>query len=142
MATLRFLWVIHTTSTQENADTEESFRLEIRADDAPSPTGTTVFLRFPDLPSSDEKERGVTEQYMFDLRGQGINMESLKPADISITIGGSDAWLPSSIWVIGEDEGSNHRLIAGVPNWPTSVRDGWFSTDRAEGRPTRSLAID
>lgn len=143
MATLRFLWVIHTTSTRENADTEDRFSLNLRVSDFPIPQGTTVTLPFPDLPSPDEKERGVTEQYLFDLRNQEprINMAFLDAEDISITIQGRDAWLPASIWVIGEDVNSTRRLLAGVPNWPTSVSRGWFSADTSEGRPTRSLLL-
>jgi hypothetical protein len=144
MATLRYLWVIHTTSTQENADTDAKFRLGLRASPFPIPEGTTLSLPFPDLPSSDEKERGVTEQYMFDLRPHElkINMALLDPEDVTITIEEDDAWLPASIWVIGEDVHSTRRLIAGVPNWPTSVNRGWFSKDHTEGRRTRSLLVE
>jgi hypothetical protein len=143
MATLRFLWVIHTTSTQANADTENKFRLNLLASPFPFPQGTTVRLPFPDLPSPDERERGVTEEYRFDLSGvePRINMTFLDAEEISITILGDDAWLPASIWVIGEDVNSTRRLLAGVPNWPTSVSRGWFSTDTSEGRATRSLLI-
>ena len=138
MARLRFLWIIHTTSTSANADTESAFRLVLPISD-----GTTVGFPFPNLPSPDERERGVTEQYMFDFRNiqDEFLMEFLQADDISIRILGSDAWLPSSIWAIGEDINSNRRLLAGVPNWPTTIERGWFSTDTSEGRPIRSLQL-
>lgn len=143
MATLRFLWIIHTTSTRANADTDDPFRLEVRERTTPPPGGSWRFLPFPDLPSPDEKQQGVTEQYRFDLTAEtghlSIDMDTLTPDGIAVTIRGVDAWLPSSIWAIGEDVNGARRLLAGVPNWPTSVSRGWFSEDPTEGRMTRSL---
>ena len=140
MAELRNLWIIVTTSMQQDADTDDGFALDLRVSPFPAPNGTSVRIPFPDLPSSDERERGATDQYLFKPRHSSpINMDFVDGDDISITILGDDAWLPSSIWAIGEDANGTRRLIAGEPDWPTSVSRGWFSTDPAEGRATRSL---
>jgi hypothetical protein len=141
MARLSFVWIIHTTSTRADADTDDAFRLSVRASPFPLPPGTWVRVGFPDLPSPDERERGATEQYRFDFRSRepAIDMALLDGADMEIEILGSDAWLPSSIWAIGQDVNGTRKLIAAHPSWPTSISNGWFSTDLSEGRPTRRL---
>jgi hypothetical protein len=138
MAELRTIWVIHTTSTRSNADTENEFELEVRTSPFPAPNGTWAARRFPPLPT-DERESGTTDQYEFDLRGEGVNMELVQGDDLSIRILGDDAWLPSSIWVIGQDATPTTRLLAAHPLWPTSIAQGWFSRDPAEGRARRTL---
>ena len=140
MARLSFLWVIVTTANAENADTDSRFQLNVRVPNVP---GIATWIRqpFPDIPSPDERERNATDQYRFDYRSRSpaIDMTFLDGSEIEIEILGDDAWLPSSIWVIGEDVNGDRRLIAGRPTWPTSVDNGWFSTDTSEGRPRRAL---
>ena len=137
---LSYIWIIHTTSQIQNADTEDKFRLDIAHPTIPQEL--LLSLPFPDLPSPDERERGVTEQYKFDLTvAEGSINTDLAASDIRITILGNDAWLPDSVWAIGEDVHGIRGLLAGVPNWPTGVHTGWFSTDLSEGAPTRSLDI-
>jgi hypothetical protein len=141
MARLSLLWIIHTTSSLPNADTENRFRLNVRASPFPLPNGTWIRIDFPDIPSPDEREANATDQYRFDYRRRSppIEMSLLDGSDIEIEIRDDDAWLPSSIWAIGQDADGARRLIAGHPTWPTSITNGWFSTDTSEGRRARRL---
>lgn len=135
MARLKYLWVIHTTSAADNADTEDTFSLQVRT--PVNNQAVIAQLVFPDLPH-DERERGRTDQYRFDMRPFNVDMFGFREANFSIITGGSDAWLPASIWVIGQDVEGTRRLLASVPQWPSS---GWFSRDDAEGRSMRALDI-
>ena len=135
MALLDHLWVIQTTSTKADADTEDSFRFGLLFTQ-PNPQ-FEIWLNFPDLPH-DERERGRTDQYRFniDQSATPMAMELLQSRNFAIATNGSDAWLPESIWVIGQDVSRGRRLLVGIPSWPSNL---WFSTDLSEGRPQRSL---
>jgi hypothetical protein len=52
-------------------------------------------------------------------------------------MGSTDAWLPSSVWVIGQAEDGELRLLAGVPHWPSNL---WFSADASEGKTEYKLS--
>lgn len=125
MTKLDHFWVIHTTSTTANADTEDTFSLGLLSTQ-PNPS-FEIWLPFPLLPH-DERERGRTDQYRFNIveSETTISMELLRARNLAIRTNGSDAWLPSSIWVLGQDVSGTRRLLAGVPNWPRSL---WFSKD-------------
>ncbi|MGH9970006.1 MAG: hypothetical protein ACREBG_19730 [Pyrinomonadaceae bacterium] len=135
MARLRTLWVIHTTSAQGDANTDERFRMIIKDSSA-----QRTELVLPSL-QHDERERGRTDEYVFNLEGgRFIEMETLRPADIGIEITGGNAWLPKSIWVIGQDVQGGRKLLAAQPSWPS---DGWFSTQTsdagARAKPVRFM---
>jgi hypothetical protein len=123
---LSHLVVIHTTSPVTNAQTNALFKLLLV--DA---TGKEVRLDFPTLPHN-ERERGRTDQYRFDLTGLGIpfHSESLGPKQIGFSILSGDAWLPSSVFVVGFPFSGSPMLLVGHTNWPD---DGWFSTDPSDG---------
>jgi hypothetical protein len=135
MARLDHFWVIHTTSTQDDADTEDGFRLGLRFTQ-PNPE-FVIWLDFPDL-SHDEREKGRTDQYRFNIveSETPIAMELLQARNFIIATKGSDAWLPDSIWIIGQDVNRARRLLVGIPRWPTDLR---FSKDASEGRELHSL---
>ncbi len=125
MPRLQFLWVIHTTSNEQNANTNEIFRVIIRD---PFNQRETV-LPFPSLPHN-ERERGRTDEYLFNLEEQGfIEMEALNADDIGMEILGGNAWLPRSIWVIGQDIQGGRRLLVAQPTWPP---ENWFSTETSD----------
>lgn len=136
MADLDHFWMIYTTSTKSDADTEGSFRLGLLF--TQPNINFEIWLNFPDLPH-DERERGRTDQYRFNIveRETPISMNLLQPRNFVIETTGNDAWLPDSIWIIGEDVNSNRELLVGIPRWPSNL---WFSTDPSEGSPQHSLA--
>lgn len=133
MVDIRRLWVITTTANVKDAGTDDKFDLVIRA--APNPNFQARF-HFPDLPNPDERERARTDEYPFNVESLNVSMDLITGNTLSIEILGSDAWLPSSIWVIGEDINRTRKLLVGIPQWPASR---WWSTDSSEGRPSRSL---
>jgi len=128
MAILERVWVIHTTSRQAEAGTDARFSLEIQ-------TRSQRFApNFPRLPH-DERNRGRTDQYEFDLRDVEIDHEDVEPGNIRITILGRDRWLPESIWIVGRDRNGGFHLLVARPAWPSNA---WFST-RPGDMATRPL---
>ncbi|MBO3086340.1 hypothetical protein [Cellulomonas fengjieae] len=139
MTRIERLWVIQTTSTAADANTDEGFALELKRE---TPDGGWLSMPFPDLPH-DERERGRTDQYEFVLPSEeNFTLGNISGSFVRIRIRGDDAWLPSSVWVIarGPDQGefTQWKLIAHATPWP---RGDWFSTDTAEGQPTRLLRV-
>jgi len=124
---------VHTTSRKEDAGTDEGFNLIIRS--VLHPEIVVGTKRFPDLPH-DERESGRTDEYEFDVEGLGIDMSGVNHGNICIEILGDDAWLPRSIWVMGEDVEGTRQLLVGLPRWPDDL---WFSTDRDEGERSRVM---
>jgi hypothetical protein len=135
MARLRFLYVIHTTANVTDADTEGTFVLVVFS--PVNPQAEIGSFQFPDLPH-DERERGRTDQYRFDVSSLNVNMFGIDGDTLAIRTRSDDAWLPSSIWVIGEDVQGNRELKVALPNWPGSL---WWSTDDSEGEGIRRLFV-
>jgi hypothetical protein len=136
MATLDMFWVIHTTSVLAEADTEDrGFQLGIRRV-FPNPN-FELWLDFP-TPSYDDRERGRTDQYRFNIDQNEfqIPMEALNRSNFAIFTDGRDAWLPESIWIIGRDVNRRHRLLVDRPFWDSTL---WFSQDQSEGQPLHWL---
>lgn len=133
MTALRYLWVIHTTSADENAGTDEGFQLRILSQI--NPNAVVAEFEFPDL-QHDERERGRTDEYRFDVSELEIDMVGLDEDNFCVEILGDDAWLPHSIWIIGQDVEGTRQLLASVPEWP---KDLLFSTDEAEGEASHCL---
>jgi hypothetical protein len=135
MANIQRLWVIVTTANVADADTENKFDLVIKA--APNPNFEARF-HFPDLPNPDERERARTDEYPFEVGTLNVSMDLVNGNTIAMEILGNDAWLPSSIWVIGEDVDGTRKLLVGIPRWPANR---WWSTDTSEGQPSRLLRV-
>jgi hypothetical protein len=135
MARLKYLWVILTTSTVDNADTEDGSELRVRS--PINPNATLARMRFPDLPH-DERERGQSDQYRFDMRPFDVDMFGFRERHFSIITLGSDAWLPASVWIIGQDVEGTRELLASVPQWPNNR---WFSRDSSEGQAEYAMDI-
>jgi hypothetical protein len=136
MATLDMFWLIHTTSILANADTEDhQFKLGIRRA-FPNPE-FELWLNFP-TPSYDDRERGRTDQFRFNIDETQfkIPMESLGPINFIIRTEGSDLWLPESIWIVGRDVNRHVGLLVGIPFWPSNLV---FSRDESEGISQHSL---
>jgi hypothetical protein len=138
MARVRFLWVIHTTANVNNADADVAFDLVYYG-------GFIGFehelgrFRFPDLPNPDEKERARTDEYKFDVSSLNVDMSQVTGNHLAIEILADDSWLPSSIWVIGEDVERNRELLVALPNWFEQY--GWWSTNTSVGRRERRLVV-
>ena len=115
MPQLNKIIVIHTTADESDAGTDADFALEI------TKPGTDVRKEFPDLPY-DERERGRTDIYEFDVSGDGVNSDD--PV-FSITMrmtSSEDGWLPQSIFVLGETTTGSTITLGAHPQWG----GGWF----------------
>ncbi|TQJ39373.1 hypothetical protein FBY33_1388 [Arthrobacter sp. SLBN-112] len=79
---------------------------------------------------------GKVQEYKFDVESADVDMDDIDGRNIEMEILGSNAWLPSSIWAIGEDITRDRKLLVHIPDWPT---DQFWSTDRSKGEPRRFL---
>jgi hypothetical protein len=110
------LTVINTTADEDDADTDADFQLQIAR------LGQDLVLNEPDLPH-DERERGRTDQYFYDLSGQGVNSDAAG-FQVTMRILSSDGWLPSSIFVVGHTPNAGSVVLGSHPTWT----DGWFDS--------------
>lgn len=136
MARLRFLYVIHTTANVEDAGTDGAFELVVFS--PVNPEAQIGRFRFPDLPNPDEREKARTDEYKFDVSRLNVDMFGIGPHTLAINILSEDKWLPSTIWVIGEDMQGNRELKVAIPDWPSSL---WWSTQESEGKSIRRLFV-
>jgi hypothetical protein len=138
MARVRFLWVIHTTADVDNADADVAFDLVYYTGTKFPPEIERGRFRFPDLPNPDEKERARTDEYKFDVSSLNVDMSRVTGRHLAIGILADDSWLPSTIWVIGEEVGGNRELLVALPNWPNTL---WWSTNASVGERERRLDL-
>lgn len=128
MATLRRIFVFHKTSRATDAQTDASFQL------IASTPGVNFIAPFPNLPH-DEREKGRTDQYTFDVSGNRTPVDSDNTEITMEMTSSSNGWLPESIWVLGETT-SGRRLILGQhPNW----RGGWFDRGNDAAGPDKHV---
>jgi hypothetical protein len=95
MPQLNTIRVIQTTADESNADTDAGFQLQIFR------SGEDVLLDFPDL-AHNERERGGTDRYRFDVSGLGIDSSDPSFGLAMRMVSTDDAWLPASIDVLAE----------------------------------------
>jgi hypothetical protein len=87
----------------------------------------------------DEREPGRTDLYRFrDV--PAVEVDDIEPAQFKIVAAGDDAWLPSSIFILGESDGQ-FQVLVGIKKWPD---EGWFSTQAsdANGRAEKARLLD
>jgi hypothetical protein len=121
--TLETIWVIHTTSPEDNTGTDDDFELIIQSE------GQMATFRFPDL-DYDDRTSGQADQYSFDLSNFQFHDNQIGPGDIRLRTLGSEYWVMQSIFVIGENSNGEFKLLVARPNWP---RHAIFSQDANEG---------
>lgn len=118
MATLKWIYVLHSTDpNHEDAGSDSNFELI-----ATRKSGQGDYRkRFSKWPGSrhDEREKGRTDEYRFDVTDKGITTES----QLKIRIIEEDGWLPCSMWAIGLTESNEFVVLASRPNWDR----GWIN---------------
>lgn len=119
MAKLKELFVVHTTKNVADANTDADFALDIEMFGI-----EPVRLPFPDLPYN-ERERGRTDFYRFDVSRKGLYTE--RSLRIRMTmLNSTDGWLPESLFLIGNTELGESLVLAAYPDWPDNE---WFDTN-------------
>jgi hypothetical protein len=95
--------------------------------------GGNSFKADLDNSNQDERERGQTGCHELKLSEEdGLDDTQLK--EILLQIHDSDnAWMPESIWVIGENVDGDCKLLSAHPNWHS-----WFDP---ESRPGYTLRL-
>jgi hypothetical protein len=128
MARIIAIYVIHRTSLAADAGTDADFQLHITR----SSPARDVLLPFPEKVGVDERVRGQTDIYYFDVAN--ANIDSTEPgfSIIMRMTNTNDGWLPSSIFVIGVSPtrvrgGIKDVLLGSHPEWP---RTKWFDRGR------------
>jgi hypothetical protein len=111
MPTLNTIVVVHTTSTGTDADTDGQFELRIYDE-----SEKDVFVqRFHDSPEN-EREKGQTDAYHFDVSEIGIDSETISRIEMKKTTRLEDNWIPSSMFVVGLGDDQSYVLGA-HPRW-------------------------
>jgi hypothetical protein len=122
MPQLNRIFVIHTTADEEDADSDADFQLQIARSVPPD-----VLRTFEDL-DHDDRERGRTDQYEFDVSGDNVNTDDPALAKgggiIMRMINSDDGWLPKSIFVLGETIDGKTVVLGSHPQWD----GGFFDT--------------
>lgn len=114
------LTLTHTTSKEEYADTDSGFKLYVSDQLTPQ---TSILLK--NLPY-DERERGMTDQYLLNVSEYGdFNLNTLK---LGLGILGEDAWLPKSLFVTARTQDGQVHDVVSVPNWSSKK---WFDSDKS-----------
>ncbi|HEX3047249.1 MAG TPA: carbohydrate binding domain-containing protein [Bacillota bacterium] len=67
-----------------------------------------------------ERDFGITDNYSFTVQSYNLDSATLNFGDIRFQTKGNNAWLPESIWVIGETTSGQYALLAGTPNWAST----------------------
>lgn len=138
MAVLAKVYVVHTTSTKSGSNTDDSFALLVPATGKQDTAdGFIKKLDFPHQPH-DNRERGRTDYYEFDVGGLGVEHKEAR-GKFAIETKGKDAWLPSSIWILGKLKNGRYRILGASPQWPSGKR---FSQDSGEGRASHAIPIE
>ena len=114
MATLKRIFVTHTTAYEKKADTDAAFLL------IASTPGDDFVQEFPDL-DYNERERGRTDTYEFNVEDHKEPVDSNTTLTMVMTTT-TDGWLPKSILAIGETESGERIILGDHHEW----EKGWF----------------
>jgi hypothetical protein len=126
---LRRLILLVTTADEDNAETDDTITLKI--------TDTLgqilVDQTFTDTPQ-DDLERAQANFYYVEVNG-AIGKANLNDRSIQLSINGSDAWLPASLFLFGLDGREDETVKFVTPLVHLT------STDRTEGTPSVALPL-
>ncbi len=136
MAIVDTVYVVHTTSTLKDSETDASFELLIPATGKIDPIDGFLRKKFPKQPH-DNREKGRTDYYEFDVRGLGVD-HKLSRGEFRIETKGSDAWRPSSIWILGKIRNGQYRILGASPRWPSK---SCFSTKASKGKRSHVIPV-
>jgi hypothetical protein len=114
MPKLKSILVVHTTSTEDKANSAADFSLEI------SRPGPDVTLPFPKNPG--QRQQGKLDVYQFNVAQHNVDSDAAG-LSLIMTIKSSDGWLPTSIVVLGQTEDGELTLLGNHPFW-----DRWFDS--------------
>jgi hypothetical protein len=126
MADLNRIFVMHTTADVGDANSDGNFELVVSR-----PAGDLFLLL--DTADHDDRERGRTDEYVFDVSGEGVTSESVLSIRMTAT---DDGWLPKSIWAIGETVSGSFEVLAAHPVWGNR----WFDRGDPETPDTYTIS--
>ena len=136
MAVLDTVYVIQETSTMTDSETDASFELLIPATGKVDPLDGFLRKKFP-RQKHDNREKGRADYYEFDVKGLGVDHKQAR-GKFKIEIKGSDAWRPSSIWILGRLRNGQYRILGACPRWPSGST---FSTKASKGKRSHVVPI-
>ena len=129
MSDLTRIFVIVTTAKGKRAGSDSRLRLEFRS---------TEFKLGGQ--KHDEREFGRTDQYEFNFP-LSVDIEDVRSDEFKLVAEGGDAWLPSSIFIIGKSRTNEFKVLVGLDNWPENA---WLSTQTSDagGRAEKARLLD
>lgn len=126
----RVLLLIY-TDTGSDVDTESSIQLQIGA-------GGGIVLH---QTITDNLNRYTARWYVLDVEMPFTQGDMVANGSIRLSILGTDAWLPKTVFVFGLDTATGRPnevvTLASVPEWEL----GWLSTDPNEGSASVALPL-
>ncbi len=129
------LLMLMTTSNEGDAGTDSPVVLRITTDRG----ALVVDFEIPDTPQ-DEQETGQANLYFVPVLSP-FAKNDLSAKSITLTIQGTDAWLPASFYLFGLDdaEGRPESMVplVHIRTWGF----GWMSTDSSEGVSAVTLSL-
>jgi hypothetical protein len=132
---IRRVLLLVDTSSENDADTDSQIQLQITA------AGAIALQQIvPDTAQSDQ-ERWRANWYFLDAAVPFTRGDVLSNGGITLSILGTDAWLPESVLVFGLDTAAG-RPTTIVPLVSVLAWDlGWLSTDDTEGKASIPLPV-
>ena len=126
----RVLLLIY-TDTGDDVETESTIQLQIGAS-----TGVVLHQTI-----TDNLNSFTARWYMLDVELPFTQGDMVANGSIRLSILGTDAWLPKTVFVFGLDTASGRPnevvTLASVPEWEL----GWLSTDPSEGSASVLLPL-
>jgi hypothetical protein len=129
MPQLNAIRVIQTTADVKDANCDAGFQLQIIR------SGGDLLLEFPDLPH-DERERGRTDRYRFDVSGMGVDSSDPSFGLVMRMVTTTDGWLPASIEVLGETTTGQTVVLGSHDPWT----DGAFDRQNPDASDTHLIS--
>jgi hypothetical protein len=132
---IRRVLLLVDTSGEDNAGTDSPIQLEITA------AGSIALQQqIPDTAQSDE-ERFRANWYFLDVPAPFTKSDVISNGGITLSILGTDAWLPDNVVLFGLDTESGRPTemvpLVAVIDWKL----GWLSADPHEGKQSMTLPL-
>jgi hypothetical protein len=126
----RVLLLVYTDSGSD-VETESSIQLQIGA-------GGAIVVH---QTISDDLNKYTAHWYFIDVEAPFTRGDIASNGSIHLSILGTDAWLPKTVFVFGLDAATGRPnevvTLASIPEWDL----GWLSTDLNEGSPSIALPL-
>lgn len=127
MANVKNVWLIAGTSSGDQDGSADSLELEITLTSGEIELETSSGNRTGKWGSKDEPGDAVIWQWASSQWSNDFTVDEVTTIDVESE--GSDAWLPSNLFVVFQDDENTYTLKGANGAWPS---DQCFSTDSSD----------